>query len=81
MCRQPLAVDFRLQLRLSSKLNERLRGNMTVDQGIGLAAIIITVIIAAFVTTKIKKRNQTQHQSVGKGGMGIQSGRDTSINK
>ena len=54
---------------------------MTVDQGIGLAAIIITVIIAAFVTTKIKKRNQTQHQSVGKGGMGIQSGRDTSINK
>jgi len=54
---------------------------MTVDEGIGLAAIIITVVIAAFVTTKVKKRNQTQRQNVGKGGAGIQSGRDTSINK
>ncbi|HZR89747.1 MAG TPA: hypothetical protein VFB02_23335 [Bradyrhizobium sp.] len=54
---------------------------MTVDQGIGLAAIIVAVILAAFVTTKIKKRYQAQRQSVGRGGMGIQSGRDTSIGK
>jgi len=53
---------------------------MTVDQGIGLAGIIIAVIIAAFVVTKVKKRNQTQRQSVGKGGTGVQSGRDTKIN-
>jgi len=52
---------------------------MTIDQGIGLAGIIIAVIIAAFVVTK--KRSQTQRQNVGEKGAGIQSGRDTSIKK
>jgi hypothetical protein len=54
---------------------------MTVDQGIGLAAIVITVIVAALVKTKVSKRNQTQRQSIDKGGVGIQSGRDTRIEK
>jgi hypothetical protein len=54
---------------------------MTVDQGIGLAGIIIAVIIAAFFTTKVINRNRTQRQSVGKNGTGIQSGRDTRIER
>jgi hypothetical protein len=54
---------------------------MTVDQGIGLVGIVIAVIIAAFVVTKVKKRNQALRQSVGKDGVGIQSGRDTILKK
>ncbi|WP_211237250.1 hypothetical protein, partial [Neisseria gonorrhoeae] len=38
---------------------------MTVDQGIGLAGIIIAVIIAASITTKVVNRSRTQRQSVG----------------
>jgi MFS superfamily sulfate permease-like transporter len=53
---------------------------MTVDQGIGLAGIIIAVIIAAFFVTKRINRSRTQRQNVGKGSTGIQSGRDTKIN-
>lgn len=61
---------------------------MTVDQGIGFTGIILTVlailigvIMAAFITTTVKKRRQTQRQNIGQGGIGIQSGRDTRIER
>jgi MFS superfamily sulfate permease-like transporter len=52
---------------------------MSVDQGIGLAGIIVAVLLAAFVAVKKINRSRNQRQSVGKGGTGIQSGRDTNI--
>jgi hypothetical protein len=52
---------------------------MSVDQGIGLAGIIIAVVVGVFFTVKKINRSRSQRQSVGKGGIGIQSGRDTDI--
>jgi hypothetical protein len=52
---------------------------MSVDTGIGLAGIIVSVILAAFFVAKKINRSRSQRQSVGKGGTGIQSGRDTKI--
>lgn len=52
---------------------------MSVDTAIGLAGIIIAVVLAAFIVTKRINRSRNQQQSVGKGGTGIQSGRDTTI--
>jgi hypothetical protein len=61
---------------------------MSIDQGIGLTGIVlsvmgilISIIIAAFITTTVKKRRQTQRQSVGERSVGIQSGRDTRIER
>ncbi len=46
---------------------------------LGIVGIIATILVAAFIKTVVKKRSQTQRQSIGKGGMGIQSGRDTTF--
>lgn len=57
---------------------------MTVDQGIGLVGILIGVVLAVagfFITKVVKDRRKIQRQSVGKGGIAIQSGRDTKIQK
>jgi hypothetical protein len=54
---------------------------MSVDQGIGLAGIIIAVIFGVFAAAKVINRNRSQRQNVGKGGIGLQSGRDTNIKR
>jgi hypothetical protein len=54
---------------------------MSIDQGIGLAGIIIAVVIGIFATTKVINRSRTQRQNVGKGGVGLQSGRDINVKK
>jgi hypothetical protein len=54
---------------------------MTIDQGIGLAGIIIAVILGIFAVKKIVNRSRTQNQKVGIGGTGVQAGRDATINK
>ena len=48
--------------------------------GIG-TTVIFGVIAIAWGVKKINSRAQFQKQSVGKGGIGIQSGRDTKIGK
>jgi flagellar biogenesis protein FliO len=52
---------------------------MSVDQGIGLVGIIATIILGLFAVKKVINRSRSQRQSVGKGSIGIQSGRDTKI--
>lgn len=61
--------------------NELAKGgsNMSVDQGIGLVGIIATIILGLFAVKKVINRSRSQRQSVGKGSIGIQSGRDTKI--
>lgn len=54
---------------------------MSVDQGIGLVGIIVAVIFGAFAAKKIANRNRSQRQSIGKNSVGIQSGRDTKIDR
>jgi hypothetical protein len=57
---------------------------MTVDEGIALVGLAATIIfgVIGFVAWKMKNsRKQVQRQSVTKGGVGIQSGRDTKIEK
>jgi len=53
---------------------------MSIDQGLALIGIVVGVL-AFLVAKKVINRNRSQRQSVGKGGMGIQSGRDTKIDK
>jgi hypothetical protein len=54
---------------------------MSVDQGIGLVGIVVAVIFGLLAAKKIKSRNRIQRQDVRKDGIGIQSGRDSSINQ
>ena len=57
---------------------------MTVDQGIGLAGLAATIIfgvIGFFAWRTNKSRKRVQRQSVTNGGVAIQSGRDTKIEK
>jgi hypothetical protein len=57
---------------------------MTPDQGIALASLAATIIfgiLGVFVWKTNKSRKQVQRQSVTKGGIAIQSGRDTKIKK
>lgn len=55
---------------------------MTPDQGLALASFAATIIfgvIGIFAWKSYKSRKQVQRQSVTKGGIAIQSGRDTKI--
>jgi hypothetical protein len=52
---------------------------MTIDQGLALTGIVIAVLIGVFAVRTVRKKRQTQRQSVGNGGIGIQSGRDTRL--
>lgn len=57
---------------------------MTVDQGIGLAGLAATIIfgvIGFFAWRTDNSRKRVQRQSVTNGGIAIQSGRDTKIEK
>jgi hypothetical protein len=54
---------------------------MSIDQGIGLVGIVIAVIFGILAAKKIINRNRSQRQNVGKGGVGIQSGRDTNVKR
>ncbi|TPL81718.1 hypothetical protein FJ950_22890 [Mesorhizobium sp. B2-3-14] len=57
---------------------------MTTSDWIGIAAIIVAILLAVigwvFVTGK-RKNSPDQNQNVGKGGTGIQSGRDTNLRR
>lgn len=55
---------------------------MSVDQGIALVGIVIGVVLAVggfFLSKKIRDSRRSQAQRVDRGGIGIQSGRDTNI--
>jgi hypothetical protein len=58
---------------------------MTVDQGLAIGGIILTVMFGIWAGSKIiksvRKNRVDQKQRVGPGGHGIQSGRDTKIEK
>lgn len=53
---------------------------MSIDQGLALVGIVIGVLAFLAAKTVIRKR-KVQRQSVGRGGVGIQSGRDTRLGK
>jgi hypothetical protein len=53
---------------------------MSVDQGLAILGVVVTVVLgvaALFLAKRVKTNRQTQ--KVGKGGTGIQSGRDTKL--
>ena len=54
---------------------------MSIDQGLALLGIFIAVVFGLFAAKKVINRNQSQRQNVGKGGIGIQSGRDTNVER
>lgn len=54
---------------------------MTIDQGLAILGIVLSVVFGVWAAKKIVNRQKTQNQTVGKGGVGIQSGRDTRIEK
>lgn len=57
---------------------------MDIGTGLGLVGIVIGVVFGVtglvFAAKRLNK-NRTQSQRVGKGGIAIQSGRDTKIEK
>jgi hypothetical protein len=58
---------------------------MTVDQGLAIGGIVLTVVFGIWAGLKIiksvRKKRISQEQKIGAGGQGIQSGRDTRIEK
>jgi len=54
---------------------------VTVDQGLAILGIAITVILALFGAKVVKDRRRTQRQTASGGSTAIQSGRDTKIGK
>jgi hypothetical protein len=57
---------------------------MSVEQALAILGIAFTVIlgvVALIVAKVVKSRRQWQRQSVGRDGIGVQSGRDTTIGR
>jgi hypothetical protein len=55
---------------------------MSIDQGLGIAGIIVSVLlgVGGFLAAKtIRSKRLKQTQKVGRGGIAIQSGRETHI--
>ena len=51
---------------------------MDVGTGVGIVGIVATILLGVWGAKKIVKKRQIQRQSV-RGGVAIQSGRDTKI--